>query len=88
MRQVIAAFALDYLDAQYVTSEAFIDNVASVSVSRKVGYTENGVDIWAREGKPVPHQRFLLSPGNLVRYEHRLAVTGLATFRRSIGLAA
>jgi RimJ/RimL family protein N-acetyltransferase len=85
-RQVIAAFAFDHLDAQYVTSAAFRDNVASVSVSRKVGYTENGVDIWAREGKPVPHQRFLLSPGNLVRYEHPLMVSGLGAFRRSIGL--
>jgi RimJ/RimL family protein N-acetyltransferase len=86
MRQVIAAFAFDHLDAQYVTSAAFSDNVASVSVSRKVGYTENGMDIWAREGKPVPHQRFLLSRGNLVRYEYPLMITGLAAFRRSIGL--
>jgi RimJ/RimL family protein N-acetyltransferase len=86
MRQVIAAFAFDHLDAQYVTSAAFSDNMASVSVSRKVGYTENGVGIWAREGKPVLHQRFLLSRGNLVRYEHPLMVTGLAAFRRSIGL--
>ena len=87
-RQVIAAFAFDHLDAQYVTSAAFSDNVASVSVSRKVGYSENGVDIWARDGKPVPHQRFLLSRGNLLRYEHPLMVTGLAAFRRSIGLDA
>jgi len=86
MRQVIAAFAFDHLDAQYVTSAAFSDNVASVSVSRKLGYTENGIDIWAREGKPVPHQRFLLSRGNLVRYEYPLMITGLAAFRRSIGL--
>jgi hypothetical protein len=57
-------------------------------VSRKVGYTQNGVDIWARGGKPVPHQRFLLSRGNLVRYEHPLMVIGLAAFRRSIGLDA
>jgi RimJ/RimL family protein N-acetyltransferase len=86
MRQVIAAFAFDHLDAQHVTSAAFSDNAASVSVSRKVGYTENGVDIWAREGKPVSHQRFLLSRGNLARYQHPLVVTGLAAFRRSIGL--
>jgi RimJ/RimL family protein N-acetyltransferase len=87
-RQVIAAFAFDHLDAQHVTSAAFIDNLASVSVSRKVGYTENGVGIWARDGKPVPHQRFLLTRGNLVRYKHPLMVSGLAAFRRSIGLDA
>jgi RimJ/RimL family protein N-acetyltransferase len=86
MRQVIAAFAFDHLDAQYVTSAAFSDNVASVSVSRKVGYTENGTDIWAREGQPVPHLRFLLSRGDLVRYEHPLTVTGLTDFRCSVGL--
>jgi len=86
MRQIIAAFAFDHLDARHVTSAAFSDNVASASVSRKVGYTENGVDIWAREGKPVPHQRFQLSRGNLVRCEHPLIVSGLAAFRRSIGL--
>jgi RimJ/RimL family protein N-acetyltransferase len=86
MRQVVAALAFDRLEAQYVTSAAFSDNVASASVSKKVGYIENGIDIWARDGKPVPHQRFVLSRGNLVRYEHPLKVTGLAAFRRSIGL--
>jgi hypothetical protein len=30
------------------------------------------MNIWAREEKPVPQQRFLLSRGNLVRYEHPL----------------
>jgi hypothetical protein len=30
----------------------------------------------------------LLSPGNLVRYQHPLTVSGLAAFRRSIGLDA
>jgi RimJ/RimL family protein N-acetyltransferase len=86
IRQVIAAFAFDHLGARQVVSTAFSDNAASVSVSRKVGFTENGADAWAREGKLVPHLRFLLSPGNLVRYEHSLTVTGLAAFRRSIGL--
>jgi RimJ/RimL family protein N-acetyltransferase len=85
-RQVIAAFAFDHLDAQHVISAAFIDNVASVAVSRKVGFIENGVDTWAREGKLVPHQRFQLSRGNLVRCEHPLMVTGLTAFRCSIGL--
>jgi hypothetical protein len=88
MRQVIAAFAFDHLDARRVTSAAFTDNAASMAVSRKVGYTENGVDIWARDGKAVPHQRFLVSSPGLTRYEHPLAVTGLAAFRRSIGLNA
>lgn len=81
-------FLVPWEYAKHVTSAAFGDNKASVAVSRKVGYTANGVDIWARDGQPVPHQRFLLSRGNLVRYEHPLAVTGLAAFRRSLGLDA
>ncbi|MGH3166959.1 MAG: GNAT family N-acetyltransferase [Trebonia sp.] len=86
MRQVVCAFAFDYLDAAYLTSIAFTDNAASRAVSRKVGYTENGIESLARMGKPVMGQRFLLEPGRLVRYEHPVTVVGLGAFRRSIGL--
>jgi RimJ/RimL family protein N-acetyltransferase len=88
MRKVICAFAFDHLDAEYLCSAAFADNPASQSVSRKVGYAENGTERMSRLGKPVNDQRFLLEPDRLVRYEHPLTVTGLGAFRRSIGLEA
>jgi RimJ/RimL family protein N-acetyltransferase len=88
MRQVICAFAFDHLNAEYMMSGAFTDNPASLGVSKKVGYAENGWQRMARLGKPATQQRLVLTAGRLVRYEHELAVTGLPEFRQSIGLVA
>lgn len=86
MRQVICAFAIDCLDAEQVTSAAYIDNPASLAVSRKCGYIENGRELRTRMGKRATLQRIVLEPANLVRYDHELTVEGLPEFRRSIGL--
>jgi len=86
MRQVICAFAIDCLDAEQITSAAYTDNPASLAVSRKCGYTENGCEFRTRMGKRATLQRIVLEPANLIRYEHELTVTGLSDFRRSIGL--
>ena len=88
MRQVVCAFAFDHLDAKYMLSGAFTDNPASLAVSRKVGYTENGWLRMARLGQPATQQRLALTADCLVRYEHELTVEGLPEFRRSIGLTA
>lgn len=37
MRQALCAFLFDCLDAQEITAGAFVDNPASLAVSRKVG---------------------------------------------------
>jgi RimJ/RimL family protein N-acetyltransferase len=88
MRKVICAFIFDHLGADYITSSAYSDNPASLGVSRKCGYRENGVSILNRMGKPATLQLVILEPGNLVRYEHSLTVEGVPEFRRSIGLDA
>jgi RimJ/RimL family protein N-acetyltransferase len=88
MRKVICAFIFDHLGADYITSSAYSDNPASLGVSRKCGYRENGVSILNRMGKPATLQLVILEPGNLVRYEHSLSVEGVPEFRRSIGLDA
>jgi RimJ/RimL family protein N-acetyltransferase len=88
MRQVICAFIFDHLDAQYITSSAFEDNPASLAVSRKTGYTENGTERLSRLGQPAIMRRVILEPANLVRYGHDLVVEGLPEFRKSIGLDA
>ena len=54
MRQAMCAFAFDHLDAAEVTSGAFTDNPASLAVSRKVGYRENG---HVRRERPDDGQR-------------------------------
>ena len=86
MRQVICAFLFDHLDAEYITSTAFTDNPASLAVSRKVGYTDNGDDHFNRLGKHAIMHRIILEPANFVRYKHDLKVEGLPEFRKSIGL--
>ena len=64
------------------------NNPASLGVSRKCGYRENGVSILKRMDKSATLQMLLLEPGNLIRYEHELTVEGVPEFRRSIGLDA
>lgn len=86
MRQVLCAFMFDHLDADRITSGAFADNLASLAVSRKTGYTENGVHRVNRQGRPATRVSLLLEPGALVRFPHALTVRGLPEFRRSIGL--
>lgn len=86
MRQVICAFLIDHAGAQHITSAAFADNPASLAVSRKTGYTDNGSEPFNRLGKPATLRRIVLDPANLVRYKHPLTVAGLPEFRKSIGL--
>jgi RimJ/RimL family protein N-acetyltransferase len=88
MRQVICAFVFDHLDAEYVTSEAFTDNPASLAVSRKVGYEDQGWRPVDRLGQQARLRHLLLEPTSLVRYGHPLTVSGVTEFRRSIGLDA
>lgn len=88
MRQVICAFLFDHADARRVTSAAFADNLPSLAVSRKAGYTDNGSEPFNRMGKPATLRRVALEPAGLVRYQHPLRVEGLPAFRGSIGLDA
>jgi RimJ/RimL family protein N-acetyltransferase len=86
MRQVICAFIFDHLDARFITSTAFTDNPASLTVSRKTGYTDNGVDRVNRLGQPAVMRRIVLEPANLIRFKHDLTAAGVPEFRKSIGL--
>jgi hypothetical protein len=88
MRQVICAFLIDHVNAWQITSAAFADNPASLAVSRKTGYIDNGTEPFNRMGRPAALRRIVLRPANLVRYSHELTVEGLPEFRRSIGLDA
>ena len=87
MRQMICAFLFDHLDFEEITSGAFIDNPASLAVSRKVGYRDNGVRrLKRREGELAMNLRLVLRPEDFVRGEHPLEVEGVTPLRRSIGL--
>jgi RimJ/RimL family protein N-acetyltransferase len=57
MRAAVLALAFDGLGADYALSEAFTDNPASLAVSRKLGYAENGIDRVAVRGRAAESRR-------------------------------
>lgn len=87
MRQAICAFMFDEMDAEEVTSAAFTDNPASLAVSRKVGYRENGVVRTARrEGELAFNSKLRVTAPTLNRAEHALEVEGVPDLRKFLGL--
>ncbi len=86
MRQAVCALLVDHLGAAEVTSGAWVDNPASLAVSRKVGYREGDVDRQAREGVLALHRRLVLRPEDLVRGEP-VEVTGAEPLRAFLGVA-
>lgn len=86
MRQAMCAFLFDCLEAQEITSGAFVDNPASLAVSRKVGYRPNGLRrMVRRRGEWQVNQALVLTPETFVRGPE-ITVEGLAPVRRLIGL--
>ena len=86
MRQAVCAYAFDGLGAEEVTSGAFVDNPASLAVSRKVGYRPNGiVRLKRRDGEMALNQKLVLTPADLRRGEP-LEVVGAEHLRRFLGL--
>lgn len=86
MRQAICAFAFDHLDAVEITSGAFLDNPASIAVSHKVGYVDNGITRKKRRGEEVAeHLALRLTRETFVRGEP-IEVEGAAPLRRLMGL--
>jgi RimJ/RimL family protein N-acetyltransferase len=55
-----AALAFEGLDASYACSSAFEDNPASLGVSRKLGYTFDGMQVIAVRGRPAVSRRLRL----------------------------
>jgi RimJ/RimL family protein N-acetyltransferase len=51
MRNAVLALAFDHLGARWATSSAFRENVASLGVSRALGYTDDGLDLAAPRGE-------------------------------------
>lgn len=86
MRQAVCAFAFDGLGAAEVTSGAFLDNPASLAVSRKVGYRPNGVVRRRRRPNEVAvHQKLVLTRGTFVR-ANPVEITGVPGLRRFLQL--
>lgn len=86
MRQAALHLAFNGLDAAEVTSEAFIDNLGSNGVSRRLGYQENGVAWATRRGEPGLMQRWRLTREDW--HPHRrsdIEMYGVASTRKVLG---
>src|SRR5699024_10957904 len=89
MRRAVCALAFDHLGFDEVTSGAFVDNPASLGVSRKVGYRPDGTRrLKRREGERAMNQRLVLTAETFVRGDEPVEVTGAPELREFIGLEA
>ena len=89
MRRAMCELLFDHLGFEEITSAAFLDNPASLGVSRKVGYQPTVVNrIKRREGELALNQGLVLTPETFVRGEHEVSVRGVEAFREFIGLDA
>ncbi len=58
MRAIVLEFAFRGLKANEARSDSYLDNIASIKVSQKLGYVENGLKVWPRRNEPVTSQIF------------------------------
>ena len=61
MRAAVLALAFDGLGAELAESGYFQGNAASARVSAKLGYTDNGDEVWAVAGKRAIERRLNLT---------------------------
>lgn len=61
MRAAALHFVFTELGAEIATSVSFLDNPASIAVSRRIGYQDDGVNRLAREGVMAEALRFRLT---------------------------
>jgi len=87
MRQVMCVLLFDHLGFTEVTSGAFVDNPASLAVSRKVGYRVNGTERYERRGELAEMTMLALRSADLVRPDVPVEVTGAERVRRLIGVS-
>jgi RimJ/RimL family protein N-acetyltransferase len=60
MRTAALAFLFDHLGAATAVSDAWEDNAASLGVSRKLGYRDDGIEYGSRRGRRVMTRRVRL----------------------------
>ena len=87
MRRAFCELLFDHLGFEEITSGAFVDNPASLAVSRKVGYQPTSVRRVKRGADELTLQQGLvLTPETFVRGDVPVEVTGAAAVRSFIGL--
>ena len=87
MRHAMCTLLFDHLGAEAITSGAFTDNAASMRVSRKLGYIDNGITREERrEGELAHLQKLLLTKAAFIRGPEPVHVDGAGPLRGFLGL--
>jgi RimJ/RimL family protein N-acetyltransferase len=88
MRAAVLWLAFSGLGAQYALSTAHRDNAASLAVSRKLGYANDGIERLVVRGRPVTAQRLRLDRATWqARCSLRVEMSGLEPCLPWFGLA-
>ena len=88
MRAAVLGLAFDGLGAQFAVSAAFAGNPASIAVSRKLGYSEDGIDRYLIRGEPVQSLRFRMDRATwLANRRIDVGITGLEPCLPLFGLS-
>jgi RimJ/RimL family protein N-acetyltransferase len=88
MRAAVLGLAFDHLGAEWATSGAFIDNPASLAVSRALGYQPDGYERHAPRGVAKDLRRFRMTLDDWrSRARPAVDVVGLDACRDLFGLA-
>ncbi|HSA53449.1 MAG TPA: GNAT family protein [Yinghuangia sp.] len=69
MRAAVLHLAFAGLGAQHAVSAAYDDNAASLGVSRKLGYRDDGIERHAVRGKPAVLRRLRLTAEQWQRHQ-------------------
>ena len=89
MRAAVLSLAFDELRAEYARSTAHRDNAASLGVSRKLGYVDDGTEHLVVRGRAIEAQRLLLDRATWqARRPLRVRVSGLEPCLPWFGLNA
>lgn len=87
MRLMMLHLLFEGFGAEVATTAAYADNPASQAVTRRLGYTPNGVERASREGALVESRNFLLTRADWARQERPdVTLDGVAPVRELLGL--
>jgi len=88
MRAAVLALAFDGLSAEFATSSAFSDNAASLAVSRKLGYADDGIERLVNRGRPAPTMRLRIDRASWAAHKTvDVVIEGLEPCLRLFGLS-
>jgi RimJ/RimL family protein N-acetyltransferase len=87
LRQATLHLGFAGFGAEFATTAAFVDNLSSLGVTRRLGYAPNGTSVEARRGTPSELLHFRLSRAGWERIRRDdIALHGVQPCREILGL--